>query len=331
MGIPIASRCWASTRGEVARFTALDSCCTPVDSACGVVVTDGFISVVLTQTIEAAQAITTKNAADRVCVYDPGCDSLLDLTAVITLCKVNPELLGLTTGNEVVLDYAGVAVGTRRSGNFNCDLRFALEVWTTIPGSACIGTPPVRQFGYFLVPCLRNATITGDVTIDGANSVSLELTAKTSLPSNWGVGPDTADQAYYVVPTDVANTPGLLLTPIGPDDHDHMQLTTIAPPAIPADCGCTPLDVLPLGVPLLTGILPITSILAGGAPFTLSGFSLTGTTAVTIGVTAATSVVVVDDNTVTGVFPAKIAGAYNVTATNVAGVSAPLVAAVTYA
>ncbi len=326
----MASRCWASTRGEVARFTALDNCCTPVDNACGVVVTDGFISVVLTQTLEAAQAITVKNAADRVCVYDPGCDSLLDLTAVITLCKVNPELIGITTGNEVVLDYAGVAVGVRQAGQLNCDLRFALEVWTNVPGSACVGTPPARQYGYFLVPCLRNATITGDITIDGANSVSLELTAKTSLPSGWGVGPDTADEAYYVVPTDVNNVPGLLLTPIGPDDHDHMQLTTIAPPAIPEDCGCTPLALVD-GPPALLNVDPNISPLAGGGNFELYGSGLTGTTGVTIGVTAATGVTVINDNKVTGVFPAKLAGSYNVTATNANGTSAPLVNAVTYA
>lgn len=329
----MASRCFASARGEVARFTALNNCCTPVDNACGVVVTDGFISVVLTQTLEAAQSITVKNAADRVCVYDPGCDSLLDLTAVITLCKVNPELLGITTGNEVVLDYAGVAVGSRRSSTIDCDLRFALEIWTNVPGTACVGTPPVKQFGYFLVPCLRAATITGDITIDGANAVSLELTAKTSIPSGWGVGPDTIGKEYYVVPADAINTPSLLLTPIGATDHDHLQLTTIAPPAVPAECGCTPLDVLPLGAPLITNIDPNTSPLAGGGAFSLFGSSLTGTTAVTIGVTAATSIVVVNDGKVTGVFPAKTAGTYNVTATNAAGVSNALtgVNGVTYA
>lgn len=239
------SICWASVRGEVARFTALDACCAPVTNTCGTVVTSGFISVVLTQEIEAASVITVKNAADQVCVYSPGCDSLLDLQAVITLCQVNPELVGLTTGQEVVLDFAGKAVGTRRSTDLSCNLRFAMEIWTEVPGTACVGTPPVKQYGYFLVPCLRAATITGAITIDGSNAVSLELTAKTTIPSLWGTGPNTADGAYKVVPTDVANTPGFLLTPIGNTDHDNIQLTTIAPPAIPVDCGCVPLTIIP--------------------------------------------------------------------------------------
>lgn len=241
----MASRCWASVRGEVARFTKLNNCCEPVNTACGVVTTDGFISVVLTQEIEAAQVITVKNAADKVCVYDPGCDSLLDLQAVISLCKVNPELIGLMTGQEVVLDYAGVAVGTRRSTDLNCDNRFALELWTDIPNQACepnTGGASLKDYGYFLVPCLRSATITGDITIDGANAVSVELTAKTTIPSLWGTGPvnETLD-SYDVVPIDAANTPGHLLTAIGPTDHDNLQLTTIPPPVVPVDCGCRPL------------------------------------------------------------------------------------------
>lgn len=241
----MASRCWASVRGTVMRATALNSCCEPVNTTCGIVTTDGFISAVLTQEIEAAQSITVKNAADKVCVYDPGCDSLLDLQAVITLCKVNPELITLMTGQAVVLDYAGVAVGTRRSTDLSCDLRFALEIWTTVPNTACDpngGGAAVKQYGYFLVPCLRSATITGDITIDGANAVSVELTAKTTIPSLWGTGPvNETGASYDVVPIDAANTPGHLLTAIGPTDHDNMQLTTIAPPAVPVDCGCIPM------------------------------------------------------------------------------------------
>lgn len=216
-----------------------------MNTACGVVTTDGWISAVVTQEIEAAQTITTKNAADRICVYDKGCDSLLDLQVVLTLCKVNPELISLITGQEVVLDFAGVAVGTRRSTDLSCDLRWAMEIWTEVPNTACIpvaGGASLKNYGYFLLPCLRAATITGDITIDGANSVSVELTAVTTIPSLWGTGPvNEATDSWDVVPIDAINTAGHLLTPIGATDHDQMQLTTITPPAIPADCGCRPL------------------------------------------------------------------------------------------
>ncbi len=320
----MASRCWASVRGEVMRVTRLSDCCEPVDQDCGVVITDGFISLVLTQNIEAAQSITVKNAADRVCVYDPGCDSLLDLTAVLTLCKINPELIGIMTGQEVVLDWAGVAVGTRRSTDLACNRRFAAEVWTTVPGTACQGTPPLPQFGYYLLPCLRSATITGDITIDGANAVSVELTAKTTIPSLWGVGPSTADGAYMVVPTDADNTPGYLLTPIGSTDHDHMQLTTIAPPAVPDECGCVALVIEGGNLdPVISALAPNDDLAAAGDENVLiTGAHFTGATAVSVGGTPGTSIVVVDDSHIVFQTPAKVAGSYTVTVTTPEGTSA---------
>lgn len=317
----MTSTCWASTRGEVMRVTKLSNCCAPQNDACGVVVTDGFISVKLTQEIEAAQVITVKNAADKVCVYDPGCDSLLNLTGVITLCKVNPEAIGIMTGQQVVLDYAGNAVGMRRSTDLACDRRFAVEVWTDVPGTACIGTTLSKQFGYFLVPCFRAATLTGDLTIEGGSAISVELTAKTTIPSLWGTGPQTADNAYKVVAIDVANTPGYLVTPIGATDHDHMQLTPIAPPAIPAACGCTALTVT-AGLPQLVSVAPNAGLLAaGGRAVELKGSYFTGTTAVSFGGTAATNFVVVNDTLIEAVYPAKAAGTYPVLVTNPAGVS----------
>jgi hypothetical protein len=142
-----------------------------------------------------------------------------------------------------VFDYTGTnAVGTRRSTDLACNNRFAIEIWTQVPGVACVGTPPLPNYGYFLLPCLRSATITGDITIDGSNAITVELTAKTTTPAGWGTGPaNETNSSYDVVPTSAGNVPGHLLSPIGPTDHDHLQLTTIAPPAVPANCGCLPM------------------------------------------------------------------------------------------
>lgn len=318
----MTATCWASVRGEVARFTALDACCTPTSKACGKVVTSGFISVKLTQDIEAATVVKVKSANDRLCVYDPGCDSLLDLTAEVQLCQVNPDIVGMITGQEVVLDYAGNSVGFRRSTDLQCDLRWALEVWTDVPGSACIGTPPAKQYGYFLVPCLRAATLTGDITIDNANAVTLTLTAKTTIPSLWNTGPQTADNAYKVAALDAINTAGYLLAPIGATTHDHMQLTTIAPPSTAGNCGCTAVTITGAGQPQLVAVFPSTALAAaGGKAVELKGSFFTGATAVTFGGTAATNFVVVSDTKIEAVYPAKAAGSYPVVVTTPAGTS----------
>jgi len=242
----LASICWASVKGLAMRATALNNCCEPVNNACGVVVTDGFVSAVVTQNVSEGTDIELRNAADKVCVYSPGCDELLELQVVLTLCKVNPELISLITGQELVLNSAGVAVGMRRSSVIDCDRRFAFEIWSEVPGTACAsnGTVNAKQYGYYLIPCLKGAQITGEVTFDATNALTVELTATTVVPSLWGTGPENGTNAaanYNVVPG-VGNAPSHLLTPIGSKDHDHIQLTTVPPPAIPADCGCVALD-----------------------------------------------------------------------------------------
>lgn len=68
---------------------------------------------------------------------------------------------------------------------------------------------------------------------------------------------------------------------------------------------------------------------AGGTLLTITGTDFTGTTAVAFGVTAATAFLVVDDQTLSVVTPAKTAGAYNLVVTNATGPSAGF--SVTYA
>lgn len=58
---------------------------------------------------------------------------------------------------------------------------------------------------------------------------------------------------------------------------------------------------------------------AGGNAVTIKGRDFTGSTGAALGGTAFTSVVVVDDETITAVSPAKTAGTYSLTVTNVTG------------
>jgi hypothetical protein len=83
--------------------------------------------------------------------------------------------------------------------------------------------------------------------------------------------------------------------------------------------------------PVINSITPgsgTTFAAAGGTTFRMLGNHFTGVTTVTFGGTAATSFVIWSDGEITGVAPAKTAGAVNVVATNPAGASAAF--AVTY-
>lgn len=73
------------------------------------------------------------------------------------------------------------------------------------------------------------------------------------------------------------------------------------------------------GPPTLSSVEPNVGDVGGGSHITLSGSNFTGTTGVTIGGTACTSVVVVNGSTVTCVTPAKAAGTYDVILTTPEG------------
>ncbi|WP_412758272.1 IPT/TIG domain-containing protein, partial [Legionella bozemanae] len=71
--------------------------------------------------------------------------------------------------------------------------------------------------------------------------------------------------------------------------------------------------------PVITGITPIQGPVAGNQTVTINGSNLTGTTGVTFGGTAGTSVTVVNDSQVTVVTPAGTAGAVDVVLTTPGG------------
>ncbi len=76
-----------------------------------------------------------------------------------------------------------------------------------------------------------------------------------------------------------------------------------------------------VGPPTVTSVSPDGDVLAGGVSVTISGTNFTGATAVTFGVTAATSFSVDSDTTITAVSPAHAAGTVNITVTTPQGVS----------
>ena len=74
----------------------------------------------------------------------------------------------------------------------------------------------------------------------------------------------------------------------------------------------------PIPPPTLTYVTPTTSLLAGGAAFTIRGTGFAGDATVDVGGVAAGSVVVHDPTTITGTWPAHAAGAVTIGVTNVA-------------
>jgi hypothetical protein len=224
-----STQCWGSVRGRVLRATKLDSCGAPVVGACSTLVTKGFVSVQFSPEISEGEEIEVKRADGSLCISDQGCPVMKWLNIEAHFCQVDPDLFSMMTGYPTVLDYSGNAVGNRITGTIRCDGGIALELWSDIPGDACAAGG--KQYGYWLAPWVVNGVI--DAWTIENDAVDFQLNARTNPNSQWDVGP------YDVDPTAVVNTPGPLITPIGPDDHMDMHLTTVAPPA--AACGCVAL------------------------------------------------------------------------------------------
>lgn len=239
------TKCLSLVKGRRIRLTRLDGCGRPVYGDCSTVVSKGFISVAFTANTTESDEINVTNAAGEVCVYEPAETSLTGYSVEIVFCEVDPDLFALATGQPVVLDSFGNAIG------FDIDTAtsltgqgFALELWAgSASGDACATEGAQGSFGYILVPFIRGG-IVGDFTVENG-AVSFTLTGGSTRDGNaWGVGP------YNDIMIGSGGQPGPMTTPIGTTVALRTILTDVAPPE--AACGCRPL--LDPSLPALTGV-----------------------------------------------------------------------------
>jgi len=233
----MATKCFSLVRGRAMRVTRLDGCGAVVPGPDSQVTTDGFITVTLTAQIDEGETISVTNAAGRVCILDEPCPKFTGYDVAVEFCGVDPALYGLMTGQPVVEDGSGNVVGFKMNSKVDaCDSGFALELWSNVPSAVC--EPGAGQnYGYMVIPFLKGGVI-GDFTV-GNDAVNFSLSgAKSKDGNSWGVGP-------YDVVADDTGLASPLLEALDPDDHLHVQLTTIAPPD--PECGGTEVGVAATG------------------------------------------------------------------------------------
>lgn len=219
--------------GTRIRITKLDECGIPLTGpgSCSVV-TKGFVTVNRTAQFAEPDEHQLKNADGELILAERSAPELLWYQLEITFAEVDPAVINLLTGNPLVMDDSATpkAVGYRTKAGAAVNAHFALELWSRAGGEgAC--APGGRKYGYYLLPWVTEGVI-GDLAVENA-PVSFVITqARTRLGGGWGVGP-------YDVLNLSDGSPSPLLTPIAPDEHDHWQVTTLAPPE-PTD-GCVEL------------------------------------------------------------------------------------------
>jgi hypothetical protein len=228
--------CASMSRGTRMRLTRLDDCGTPVPGPTGSLVTKGFVQVVTTPVYQDQEDITQTDANGDTCVDDQSDPALRWLTLQIDFCNIDPDAINIITGAPLVVNDATPtpeSVGFRWDSETLGTVNFALEIWSGIAGQGCTagGFP---NYGYWLYPFVVQAQI-NEYTVANA-ALTLSMTARTSTGSLWDVGP-------YDIRRDAVTPATLepLLTPIGPTDHAHFEITS-APLPDPA-CGAVELPV----------------------------------------------------------------------------------------
>lgn len=227
------SKCLSPVKGRRLRVTRLDGCGRPVYGEDSQVVTKGFVTVNFTANTTESDEINVPNAAGEVCIYEPGETSLVGYGLEIQFCNVDPDLLALVTGQEVVLNAAGDEVI-----GFDIDTKvdlansnFAMELWTGASGGdACSSEGSQGNFGYILMGYLRGG-ILGDFTVENGAVTFTVTGANTRDGNSWGKGP-------YNVITE-GGVPAKMPSPITTTTAMRVILVDLTPPE--AMCGARPL------------------------------------------------------------------------------------------
>ena len=248
----MATRKIKSVKGRVMRLTRLDECGNPAyGDACGTIVTDGFISVTLSDEVEAGEEYTQKNAWGDFCIAEKDADRRKWVNVTIQMCEVDPEVLDLVGGATPVVDGQGNTIGATfgRDPNPNS---FAIEVWTKKAGSsACDPGSGAAEWGYFAVPNVTNGSIDGDITIENG-PLTMGLKGE-------GQG---ASEGWLDGPYDPSPFPAGATFP--PDDLYGIFITTTAPPDVTD--GCEALGAAPTAATGATAGSPGTWTPSGSTP-----------------------------------------------------------------
>lgn len=219
----MANRVWPSIHANLMRLTKLDKCGVPIAVGPAMLVTDGIVKVSASAEYEDGEDTFKKKGSGKLAFAHKDPDILKYLSLEIEFVGVDPEAWGLITGNTVVTDAAGASTGLR-IGNYDVEANFALELWTDVPGVACDGG--LTPYGYFLWPFIGQGRV-GDLEL-AVEAAEFTLTANTKPGNGWGAGP------YDVVINGTGGTAaaGPLIDPMTGEDHFHMDIVTVAPPAL---------------------------------------------------------------------------------------------------
>ena len=177
-----------SIKGKTVRLTRLDECGEVVEGSCTTVVSDCFVSVTLSAEVEAGDEFLSKNAWGDFCINEKDPDRIKWVNVAVEFAEINPDALDILANAQSVIS-SGTTIGST-FGVETQQASYALEVWTKRVGADCSSTDP--EWGYFLVPFVKNGRLDGDVTIENG-TLNVSVVGQAFPADGWDAGPYTAN------------------------------------------------------------------------------------------------------------------------------------------
>lgn len=197
-----------SIKGKVVRLTRLDECGDPVVGSCSTLVSECFVSVTLSGEIEAGDEYLQKSAWGDLCINDKDPDIIKWVNVSVQFAEINPDALDILTGADPIVS-GGNTIGAAWAPT-TFDGAWSLEVWTKFTGEPCTGTP---DWGYFVVPFVRNGRIDGDLTIENG-VMTIGVVGQGFAATNWGTSPYA--QNPFIEPFPSGSMFGMVVTNVQP-------------------------------------------------------------------------------------------------------------------
>jgi hypothetical protein len=218
-------------RGRRLRATVVDANGRPIYGDSAQVTTKGYVNVSYTTNVEEGESITLPNASGETCIFEPATPTFNGFGVEAEFCEVDFALFEILTGQDVVVDASGRAIGIDESTAVDLKaVNFALEVWLGASTSVAASTGSQGQYGYILTPFLGGGVI-GDVTVENAAITFTVTGMATKDGTGWGAGPYNVEL--------VGGIAAPLRVPIASRTHRRIMTTEVAPP--PVYAGSLPL------------------------------------------------------------------------------------------
>lgn len=219
----MATKILKSIKGKAVRITRLDDCGNVVEGSCSSLVSECFVSVTLSPEVEAGDEFLVKNAWGDFCINDKDSDRFKWVNATINFAEINPDALDIISNATPVIDGSdtiGATFGTTAN-----ESAFALEVWTKRTGVDCAPGDP--EWGYFVVPFIKNGRIDGDVTIENGALTMTVLGQGFAAPATWDVTP--YDDNPFIEPFPAGELFGMVITDIQPPTDTNGCVAIVIP------------------------------------------------------------------------------------------------------